>query len=68
MLDAAVVLPFGYLLVRMAKADGQSVSAGVQDLPAALVAGTEAVAGGLLLWFVYEAVAVARWPGRRTAP
>ena len=61
LLDAAVVLPVGYLLVRMAKADGQSVSAGAQDLPAALVAGTEAVAGGLLLWFVYEAVAVARW-------
>ena len=61
LLDAAVVLPFGYLLVWLAKADGQSVSAGAQDLPAALVAGTEAVAGGLLLWFVYEVVAVARW-------
>lgn len=61
LVDAAVVLPLGWLLAQASKADGQTVTAGVQDLPAALVAATEAVAGGLLVWFVYEVVAVARW-------
>ena len=61
LLDAAVVLPVGYLLAQAAKAEGQSGSGGAQDLPAVLVAATEAAAGGLLLWFAYEAIAVARW-------
>lgn len=58
--DGAIVLPVGYLLVLMTKVDNQSVT-GAQELPAALVVATEAAAGGLLVWFVYEIVSVARW-------
>ena len=61
-LDAAIVLPVGYLLVRMAEAtEGQPISPETETMPVALAALYEAVAGGLLVWFVYEVVAVARW-------
>ena len=61
LVDAAVVLPLGWLLAQASKSGGQTVSAGAEDLPAVLVALLEAAGGGLLVWFAYEAVAVSRW-------
>ena len=62
MLDAAIVLPAGYLLVQVVEAtEGRPISRETETLPATLAALSEAAVGGLLVWFVYEIVAVARW-------
>lgn len=61
LVDAAVVLPLGWLLAQASKADGQTVSAGAEDLPTALFVLLEAAGGGVLVWFAYEAVALSRW-------
>lgn len=60
MLDAVIVLPLGYLLVQVVEAtEGQPVSPETETV--AVAALSEAAAGGLLVWFVYEIVSVARW-------